>query len=324
VGDVVTASFGLGCAALGNLYTAISDAEAAATVAAAWECGVRYFDTAPHYGLGLSERRLGASLRGLPRDAFTISTKVGRLLVPTPSRAGQRDPDLFVVPASHRRVWDFTADGVRRSLTESLDRLGLDRIDLALIHDPEGHGDAPLDEAYPALHALRAEGVVRAIGVGSKDLAALTRFVTDTDLDTVMVAGRYTLLEQPALDSLLPLCLTRGVTVHNAAIFNSGLLSTEHPDQNATYEYAAAPAPVVTRARAIAEICTRHGTTLPAAALAFAAAHPAIAQAVVGAQTPTQARQNFGPRPAPPPSLWPDLIAHGLLRPDAPVPVTTP
>jgi D-threo-aldose 1-dehydrogenase len=318
----VTASFGLGCASLGNLYTAVSDSVAAATVAAAWECGVRYFDTAPHYGLGLSERRLGAALRGLPRDAYEVSTKVGRLLVPTPDRAGERDPDLFVVPATHRRVWDFSAEGMLRSLTGSLDRLGLDRVDLVLIHDPEGHTAAALGEAYPALHRLRAEGVVRAIGVGSKDAGVLSRFVTETDIDTVMVAGRYTLLEQPALDSLLPLCLDRGVSVHNAAVFNSGLLAADHPDQNLTYEYSAAPAPVVARARAISEICRRHGSSLPAAALAFAGAHPAVAKVVVGTQTPAQARQNFGSHAEPPPALWADLVAQGLLRPDAPVPVS--
>ncbi|WP_433293531.1 aldo/keto reductase [Actinoplanes sp. CA-030573] len=316
----MTASPGLGCAPLGNLYSAISDGAAYDTVAAAWECGVRYFDTAPHYGLGLSERRLGAALRGLPRDAYEVSTKVGRLLVPAGSPAG-RDPDLFEVPATHRRVWDFSADGVRRSLSESLSRLGLDRVDLVLLHDPEHHPRPALAEGYPALHRLRAEGVVRAIGVGSKDVGILSRFVAETDIDTVMVAGRYTLLEQPALP-LLAECRRRSVAVVNVGVFNSGILAVEDPRQRPIYEYAAAPAPVLAKAAGIAETCRRHATTLPAAALAFAAAHPAVTKVVVGSQSRQQARANFGPRPEPPPELWADLVENGLLRPDAPIPVS--
>jgi D-threo-aldose 1-dehydrogenase len=312
-------ALGLGCAKLGNLYTAVSDEVAAATVEAAWDAGVRYFDTAPHYGLGLSERRLGAALRGRPRDAYRISTKVGRLLEPDPGGAGRRDAEGFDVPADHRRVWDFTAEGVRRSLAESLDRLGLDRVDLALIHDPEDHADTALDEAYPVLHEWRSQGVVGAIGVGSKDLPALTRFVAATEIDTVMVAGRYTLLEQPALDDLLPACVKRDVAVLNVGVFNSGLLAEDRPRAGLTYEYRTAPADVVARAAAIADVCARHGTSLPAAALAFAAAHPAVTAVVVGAQGPGQARRNAALASAEPPpaALWADLVAAGLLRPDA-------
>ena len=319
---------GLGCAQLGNLYRAIGDEEATATVEAAWRGGVRYFDTAPHYGLGLSERRLGAALRGLPRDRYVVSTKVGRLLVPIPPAAGTggagpgRDPDLFEVPATHRRVWDFSADGVRRSLADSLDRLGLHRVDLVLIHDPEDHAEEALKSAYPALHELRAEGVVRAIGAGSKDPEILARFVAETDIDAVMVAGRYTLLEQPALDALLPLCARRSVTVLNAAVFNSGLLAEEHPHRGLPYEYQNAPDTLLERAAAIAALCDRHGTTLPAAALHFARAHPAIGTVVAGAQGPAQARRNAALAAAPPPpaALWTDLMDAGLLRRDAPTP----
>ena len=316
---------GLGCAQLGNLYSAISDEAAVATVEAAWDAGVRYFDTAPHYGLGLSERRLGVALRGRPRDAYTISTKVGRLLVPSPDTAGEQDSAGFVVPAAFRREWDFSPDGVLRSLTASLDRLGLNRIDLVLIHDPEDHTRAALDEAYPALHGLRAEGVVRAIGVGSTKAAILDRFVSDTDIDAVLVAGRYTLLEQPALDSLLPSCRRRGVAVLNGGVFNSGLLAVDEPHAGLPYEYGEAPDAIVSRARAIATVCARHGVSLPAAALAFAAAHPAVASVVIGAQTPEQARRNFALAAAPPPpaAMWAELIENGLLRPDAPVPGRT-
>jgi D-threo-aldose 1-dehydrogenase len=312
---------GLGCAQIGNLYTAIDDHAAAATVEAAWDAGVRYFDTAPHYGLGLSERRLGAALRDKPRSSYEVSTKVGRLLVPDPGGAGRRDPDGFDVPASWRRVWDFSADGVKRSLDESLQRLGLDRVDLVLLHDPEDHARAAVEEAYPVLHAWRAQGVVGAIGVGSKDLAVLGLFATGTGIDTVMVAGRYTLLEQPALDDLLPACTRRGISVLNAGVFNSGLLAEDRPHDGMTYEYRTAPPKLVARAAAIAEVCARHGTTLPAAALAFAAAHPAVAAVVAGAQGPGQARRNAALASAAPPpaALWADLVAAGLLRPDAPV-----
>ncbi len=309
---------GLGCAQLGNLYTAIDDTVAAGTVAAAWDTGIRYFDTAPHYGLGLSERRLGAALAGRPRSAFTVSTKVGRLLVPRAS-GGEPDPEGFVVPADHRRVWDFSADGVRRSLAGSLDRLQLDRVDLVLLHDPEGHDRPALDEAYPALHELRDQGVVRAIGVGSKQTAVLTRFARDTDIDAVMVAGRYTLLEQPALDTLLPTAQKHGVDVLNAGVFNSGLLATATPHPDSRYEYTPAPPSLTRRAEAIAAVCTRHGTSLPAAAIAFAGAHPAVTTVVLGAQTPAQVHRNAALAP-PPPALWPDLVAAGLLRADAPTP----
>ncbi|RIV37543.1 aldo/keto reductase [Micromonospora radicis] len=313
---------GLGCAQLGNLWAAIDDAEATDTVRAAWECGVRYFDTAPHYGLGLSERRLGAALRTLPREAYAISTKVGRRLVPVRSGSHRRDPEGFHVPADHRRVWDFSADGTHRCLESSLDRLGVDRVDLVLIHDPEDHQAQALAQAYPALHELRAQGVVGAIGVGSKHWPVLHRFVTDTDIDAIMIAGRYTLLEQPALDELLPDCQRRGVSVLNAGVFNSGLLAVPRPHAGLRYEYAHVPQSVLARVHAIVEVCARHDTSLPAAALAFAAAHPAVAAVVVGADHPEQVRRNAALLTAtpPPPQFWAELVAEGLLRADAPLP----
>ncbi|MBO0868713.1 MAG: aldo/keto reductase [Micromonosporaceae bacterium] len=314
---------GLGTAPIGNLYQAISDRDATSTVDAAWAAGVRYFDTAPHYGLGLAERRLGQALRGRPRHEYVLSTKVGRVLVDNPAGAGQRD-DGFDVPATLRRVWDFTADGVRRSLAGSLARLGLDRVEIVLIHDPEESPDprAALDQAYPALHELRAQGVVDAIGVGSKQRQVLTRFVTETDIDVVLLAGRYTLLEQPALDDLLPACQRWGVSVLNAGVFNSGLLAVDSPDASARYEYSPVPAPLLQRARRIAALCRRYGATLPQAALAFAAAHPVVASVLVGAATPEQMAHDAQllACPAPPADLWRELVAQRLLRPDAPVP----
>jgi D-threo-aldose 1-dehydrogenase len=325
VNRVSVTSLGFGAASIGNLYRVVTDEDAAAAVEAAWERGVRYFDTAPHYGLGLSERRLGAVLSGCPRDDYVLSTKVGRLLVPNPGGADRRDLDNgFDVPAGLRRQWDFSGDGVRRSLAESLDRLGLDRIDIVLIHDPE-ESDQPeraLTEAYAALDELRSQGVVGAIGVGSKQVEILHRFVTETAIDTIMLAGRYTLLEQPALDELLPACEKHGVSVLNVGVFNSGLLAKDWPEDDGRYEYGDAPRELVERARRIAAVCRDHGTSLPHAALVFGGAHPTVASVVVGAGRPGHMIRNadLWAAPRPPVELWAALVAQGLLRPDAPVP----
>jgi D-threo-aldose 1-dehydrogenase len=314
--------FGLGCAPIGNLFRTIPDDRARATVDAAWDTGIRYFDTAPHYGLGLAERRLGEALRHRARGEFVVSTKVGRVLEPDPDGAGRLDDEGFVVPADHRRVWDFSAAGVRRSVADSLARLGLDRVDVVLVHDPEDHLGPALDQAYPALAELRAQGVVGAIGVGSKRADVLRRFVVEVEPDVVLVAGRYTLLEQPALDDLLPACAERGVTALLAGVFNSGLLAAERPHAGLTYEYARVPADVLARAERVAAVCARHAVSLPRAALAFAAAYPGAA-VLVGAESPEQVRRNAALLAADPPpaALWADLVEAGLLRPDAPVPV---
>jgi D-threo-aldose 1-dehydrogenase len=310
----------LGCSQLGNLQHAIDDDTAIATVDAAWDEGVRYFDTAPHYGLGLSERRLGAALANRPRANFVVSTKVGRLLEPLPVARGQ-DPEGFAVAATHRRVWDFSRDGVRRSLEESLQRLGLDRVDIAYLHDPDDHLEQALAAGYPALEELRDEGVVAAIGAGMNQTPALTELARNTDVDLVMLAGRYTLLEQGALDDLLPVCERRGVGVVVAGVFNSGVLALREPPEGATYDYARAPADALHRARRIAEVCERHGTTLPEAAIAFPLGHPAVVSVCVGARSPEQVRRNarlLGTAIAH--DLWDELREKDLLHPEAPVP----
>ncbi|HXW45139.1 MAG TPA: aldo/keto reductase [Streptosporangiaceae bacterium] len=275
----------LGGAAIGNLFTAVDDEAAQATVDAAWNGGIRTFDTAPHYGLGLSERRLGAALRGRPRDQYVISTKVGRFLQPLAPPHG-RDAAGFAVPASHARTFDYTADGVLRSLEASLQRLGLDRVDVALIHDPDDHGEQALAEAYPALERLRSEGVVGAIGVGMNQTAMLARFVTDTDIDVVLEAGRFTLLDQSAADSLLPAALERGVGVLAGGVFNSGVLAA--PGAGARYDYQAAPAATVARALALQAECARFGLPLRAAAAQFPLRHPAVASVLIGARSPAE------------------------------------
>ncbi|GAA1846486.1 aldo/keto reductase [Asanoa iriomotensis] len=315
---MTTATLALGCAQLGNLFRAIDDERAASIVDAAWDAGIRYFDTAPHYGLGLSERRLGAALAGRPRAEFTVSTKVGRMLEPVPGGGDGLDDAGFVVPATHRRVWDFSRDGVRRCLDESLARLGLDRVDLVLLHDPEHSPDQALAEGFPALRELKDEGAVGAIGIGSMDPAVLARFVAECEPDEIVLAGRYTLLEQPALDAVLPACAAAGTVVHNAGIFNSGLLAVDRPHAGLPYEYGPAPAALVARAGAIADVCTEHGTTLPAAALAFAGMHPLVRSVIVGADSPEQVHRNAALfATPPPPELWPALVGAGLLDPRA-------
>jgi D-threo-aldose 1-dehydrogenase len=314
---------GLGCAQLGNLYRAMSDETATEIVDTAWSHGIRYFDTAPHYGLGLSERRLGAALAGRPRADYVLSTKVGRLLVDNPGGATERDTEGFDVPATLTRRRDYSRDGVLRSLESSLERLGVDRIDIAFVHDPENHVEEALHGALPALVELRDQGVLRGIGLGMNFDDVLARFVRQADVDVVMIAGRYTLLEQPALDELLPLCVERGVSVMAAGVFNSGILAAPSPGR--TYNYVDAPPRLLERANRIAEACARHGVTLPEAAIAMPAAHSAVASVVLGASTPAQVETNAARAAVRvPPALWADLVAEGLLRADTPVPEEVP
>ena len=310
---------GLGGAPLGNLGRVVPEEDALGAITAAWDVGVRFFDTAPHYGLGLSERRFGVGLAGRPRDEFVISTKVGRLLVPNGDVA-RMDDEGFVVPACTRRVRDYSRDGVLRSLESSLQRLQLDRVDILLVHDPDDYYREALNGAFPALHDLRAQGVIRAFGAGMNQSKMLADFVRNTDLDVVLLAGRYTLYEQGALDDLLPLCVARGVSVVAGGVFNSGLLATDRPGQSATYNYAPPPAEVIDRVSRIAAVCERHGVSLPAAAVQFALAHPAVTTACLGARSAAEVRRNASLYSVDiPTALWNDLKDEGLLRRDAPV-----
>jgi D-threo-aldose 1-dehydrogenase len=307
---------GYGAAAVGNLYRAVDDESARRLLDAAWDAGIRYYDTAPHYGLGLSERRLGEMLRSRPRDEFVLSTKVGRLLLPDPEGAGRRDDDLFEVPADHRRVWDFSESGIRRSLEESLGRLGLDSVDVLYLHDVERSGDADgaVDSGVAALARMRDEGLVRAIGIGSSDLGAIERAVRTDAVDLVMLPGRYTLLEAPAQDVVLPLCEEKGVGIVNVAVFNSGLLATPEPSESSPYEYRQAPPDKLRRAQELARACREVGVELPTAALQFSSRHPAVVSVVVGADTPAQIRENAERmRATVPDELWQVLADRGLL-----------
>ncbi|MGN7150007.1 aldo/keto reductase [Arthrobacter sp. SAFR-179] len=304
---------GFGGAPIGNLYRQVPEQEAVDAVNTAWEGGVRYFDTAPHYGLGLSERRLGKALAGRDRDSYVLSTKVGRLLRPNSSPQG-KDCEGFDVPDDLARVRDYSRDGVLRSIEESLQRLGTDRIDVVYIHDPDDYWTEAVEGAAPTLSALRDQGVIGAWGAGMNQAEMLHRFVTDTDIDVVMLAGRYTLLEQGAAHELLPACLEREVGVVNVGVFNSGLLSKERPAANATYNYAPAPQELLERANLLADICESHGTTLPAAALKYPYQHPAVTSVVLGMRTPEQVKQNLDlASRAVPDQLWADLRNRGLI-----------
>ena len=287
---------GLGSAPLGGLYSAVDETEAVRTVHRAVELGVNYIDTAPLYGHGRSERAIGKALSTLPRNEFVLSTKVGRLLVPVDEPP---DPNE-IVEAS----FDFSRDGVLRSLEESLERLGLDRVDILYVHDPDGgvslHEDFSgqdyyyqqvLDEALPALADLRSQGVIGAVGVGMNFWQMLARFARDGDFDCFLLAGRYTLLDQTALPELLPLCQSRNISIVIGGPYNSGILASDL-SPGAKYFYRDAPPEVLEQARRIKSVCDRHGVPLKAAALQFCLGHPAVAAVIPGAKSVAEVEEN--------------------------------
>lgn len=307
---------GYGAAALGNLYSRMDDAPARRTLETAWAGGVRYFDTAPHYGLGLSERRLGAFLGTLPREEFIVSTKVGRLLIPEQAGPPQgMDTEGFEVEAWATRRWDFSERGIRQSLEESLERLGLSRVDILFLHDPDLYDmDQAFDEALPALQRMKSEGLVDAIGVGSNSAQDLETLVERAELDLIMLAGRFTLLEQPALAGLLPRCLERGVGVIAAGVFNSGILAKTTVPAGANYNYGPAPQELLERARRLAAVCEGFGVDLPAAAIQYPLRHPAVRNVVIGARGADQIAANIGGMEQEvPEALWDALGAEGLI-----------
>lgn len=300
---------GLGCAGVGNHRVALTDEAAAAILDRAWSAGVRLFDTAPHYGLGLSERRLGEFLRGRPRAQFRVSTKAGRLLEPQANPDGALDDEGYLVPADTRRVWDFGASGIRASVESSLTRLGLDRLDTVYLHDPERFDlAAGLDDGLPALIALRDEGLIGAIGVGSMDRGALLAAARRDGVDELMVANRYTLADQAAADDLLPLCADRGIRVVAAAVFNGGLLASA-PTERSSFDYGPVPADVLSRARVMYDACAAAGVPLAAAALQFPLRHPAVGTVVAGASRAEQVTSTVDLLQADiPPGLWDRLV----------------
>lgn len=321
---------GFGGAPLGNLYRKVKDEDAKAAVLAAWDAGIRYFDTAPQYGLGRSEERIGAALDGFDRSAFTLSTKIGRLLVDC--APDEVTPEAFVDVPQKRIVFDYSYDGVMRSHEESLGRLGFDAVDILLVHDVDvvSQGSQEASDArvrelfdrggYRALVELRDAGVVRAIGAGVNEWEVCERLLGLGDFDCFLLAGRYTLLEQDALDSFLPLCVERDVAIILGGPYNSGILATGAVE-GARYNYAPAPPAILDRVRRIEAVCADHGVRLVEAALQFVVGHPAVRTVIPGAANASEVAANvaiFSQRL--PDALWSDLKAAGLLRQDAPTP----
>ena len=319
---------GLGCATLGGSRIAVTPAAAEAIVHTAWQAGVRYVDTAPYYGFGQAERAVGDALRAEPRDEWVLSTKVGRLLRPRPSAPPATAPEdggrRAVMP--FEPVYDYSHDGILRSFEDSLQRLGLARIDILYVHDigtyqhgPDAHPGLMRtlrESGYRALEELRRSGAVRAIGIGVNEREVLLEALEWGEWDAFLLAGRYTLLEQGPLDDLLPKCLKAGTSIVVGGPLNSGILAGRD-----TWNYRTAPPEIVARADALRAICDRHGVPLAAAALQFPLAHPAVAAIIPGPRNEDEFRTNLGLLQHPiPAGLWQDLREARLLHPDAPVP----
>jgi aryl-alcohol dehydrogenase-like predicted oxidoreductase len=318
--DLRVTRLGIGLAPVGGLYKPVGDEQGVATVDRAWERGLRLFDTAPLYGYGLSERRTGLALAKQPRAEYVLATKVGRLLEPGGADTQEIWPEAGSTGVAPR--FDFSYDAVRTSLESSLERLGLDRVDVLHIHDPDDHFEEALAGTYRALADLRRAGIIGAISAGMNQAPMLTRFVEEAGepgFDCFMLAGRYTLLDQSGLDKLLPLCAERGIGVMAAGVYNSGLLG--NPSPRSHYDYAAPPEPLLERALAIKDVCEKHGVPLRAAAIQFATGHPAVTTVVIGARSPQQLDDNVAMFEHPiPHALWDELKSTGLLPAHVPTP----
>jgi D-threo-aldose 1-dehydrogenase len=325
-------TIGLGGTGLGNMYRAVDPNAAIATVQAAYDAGIRYFDTAPVYGFGLSETRLGRAIQSLPRNEIVISSKVGYDLVPIPP--SELKPALWDDPPAIRADFDYSRDAVMRSLEGTLKRLGTDQVDMVAIHDPDeaihfAPGEDPyarsrfreaMDGAYPALDDLRSQGVIKAVGVGINQWQMLSDFVVAGRFDYFLLAGRYTLLEQEPLTTLLPVCEQRGTKIIIGGPYNSGILATGAV-KGATFNTRLAPEPVLERVRLIEAVCARHNVALPAAALQFPLGHPSVASVIPGARSVAELQQNLAyMQQIIPSALWGDLKAEGLIESFAPAP----
>lgn len=327
--EITFTEMGFGSAPLGNLFRAISEDDAQSTLGAAWDAGLRYFDTAPLYGLGLSETRLNHFLRNKKRKDFVISTKVGRLMELCSPKDRTAIGKFFDTP-SRRERFDYTYDGIMRSLEFSLERLGLDSIDILYVHDidvfthgseavRDGHVETLMASGYKALRKLRDEGVVKAIGAGINEWQVPQTLLARGDFDIFLLAGRYTLLEQEPLNSFLPLCEKRGVGIVLGGPYNSGILVTG-ARPGARYDYEAAPRRILERVSKIERVCKAHRVKLPEAALRFPLNHPCVVSVIPGAMSPREVALNIKTLGAKlPKALWKDLKTAGLMHPDAPV-----
>ena len=328
-GGITFTELGFGTAPLGNLYRSISDNDARATLDAAWDGGVRYYDTAPLYGLGLSETRLNSFLRDKPRDEYVLSSKVGRLIQPCGEEHRAGVGKWFDVPC-RREQFDYSYDGVMRSFEHSFSRLGVDRIDILYVHDLciSTHGSKEISDmrieeffgarGYDAMVSLRDQGVIRAIGGGVNEWEVCQTLAERGDFDLFLLAGRYTLLEQTALDSFLPLCDKRGIGIVTGGPYNSGILATG-AKPGAFYNYEPALQPVIDRVNAIESVCNAHDVRMVDAAFQFPLLHPAHVAVIPGGQAVNEMTGNLKAAQADiPDSLWTDLKKEGLLRKDAP------
>src|ERR1700761_2005714 len=329
--NIEVTELGLGGAPMGGFRATISDTDATALTAAAYEGGGRYFDTSPFYGYGRSELRMGAALRNRPRDEFILSTKVGRIL--HPMKPGEKPPADFRQNGlpGFAPVFDYTYDGVMRSLEHSYLRLGLSRIDIALIHDVDfwtikdrGILDerfkTVMDSGFKALDELRRAGIIGAIGVGINESDTSLRFIQAGDFDCMLLAGRYTLLEQGGLEAFLPECVKRNVSVILGGPYNSGILTGGVKD-GATHDYVAAPAQLIEKAQRIEAVCQRHGVELGAAAMQFPLFHPAMCSVIPGALRDAEVKQNIARLSVKiSVELWSELKREKLLDPNAPTP----
>lgn len=310
---------GLGTAPLGGLYETVGEDQADALVERAWDLGLRLFDTAPLYGYGLAERRLGRILRQKPRQRYALSTKVGRLIRPgadpEPGQAFAREPAIEAL----NPVFDYGPDAIEQSLRESRERLGIERIDIAFIHDPDQHYDQALHGAYPALARLRQQGIIDAVGAGMNQAEMLAQFARAADFDVFLLAGRYTLLDQSGLHELLPLAAEKGIAILAGGVYNSGILADPRP--GATYDYAPADAELLERARQLEAVAARYDVPLKVAAIQFPLGHPAVTSVVIGARSTRELDENVAAFRHPiPAALWRAFKSEGLLPAETPVP----
>jgi len=315
--DLSVTRLGLGCAAIGGLYGDISDNQATRVVKRALDLGLNLFDTAPLYGLGKSEHRLGEGLKHVARDSYILASKVGRILEPN---NGQNSDSIFENEPPLKIKFDYSYDGIMRSLDSSMERLGVNRIDIVHIHDPDDHWQEAIEGAYPALEKLRSEGTISAVSAGMNQWQMLSRFAQEGDFDCFLLAGRYSLLDQTAVHELLPLCLEKNIGIMAGGTYNSGILA-KGARPGATYNYSEAPTDIVQKARAIEAVAARHSVNIKAAASQFVFAHPAITCIIPGTRQPERVEENFNLiTESIPTDFWQELRSENLLDPAAPLP----
>lgn len=311
---------GLGCAALGGLYGDIPDEQAHAVVQKALDLGLNLFDTAPLYGSGKSEQRVGHVLSQIPRDSFVLCSKVGRVLDPVDPNETDRGQEIYDNPPPFKPVFDFSRDGVLRSFEESLKRLQLDRIDVLHIHDPDDHYEDAIKGAYPAIAELREQGLISGVSAGMNQWEMLADFARAGDFDCFLLAGRYSLLEQEALDELFPLCAEKNIGILAGGTYNSGILA-KGAQEGAKYNYGDAPAEIIARAKRLEEVSERHGVDIKAAASQFALAHPVVTAIIPGTRRPERVQENYDLLTVDiPADYWAELKAEKLIKEAAPTP----